>query len=226
MLDLGIIGRGKTEDYETKFLNDLVSGEEISGEIYIGEIKKREIGETDIYEFYVTITNHEYKKEWVCKLGTSYYPETGNIYGKKEGRIYIFIDSLNNVLNNTPRNLQDSYSVNFDTFRRAVNDDVPLVTVKAVPPLNPNAKYVNLEVVSAQCKTEALRRSSASLDDLADKNPFIRMGYANLKDKKKEVTVKTIAFELKAMLNRRDITEVEYKSALKELDSVVQKQCI
>ena len=33
MLDLGIIGRGKTEDYQTKFLNDLVSGEEISCEI-------------------------------------------------------------------------------------------------------------------------------------------------------------------------------------------------
>ena len=52
------------------------------------------------------------------------------------------------------------------------------------------------------------------------------MGYANLKDRKKEVTAKTIAFELKAMLNHGNITEVEYKSALKELDSVIQKQCI
>ncbi len=225
MLDLGIIGRGKTEDYQTKFLSDLVTGEEISGEIYVGEIKRREIGETDSYGFYVTITDHEYKQEWVCNLGTSYYPETGNIYGKKGGRVYIFIDSLNHLINNTPRNLQDSYSVNFDTFRNAVNDNVPLVTVKAVPPSNPHAKYVNLEVISAQCKTEALRRS-ASLDDIADKNPVIRIGYVNLKNRNEEVTVKKIAFELKTMLNRDDITESEYKSALKELDKVVEKECI
>jgi hypothetical protein len=225
MLDLGIIGRGKTEDYQTKFLSDLIAGEEISGEIYVGEIKKREIGESDSYEFYVTITDHEDKIIWVCKLGTSYYPETGNIYGKKEGRVYIFIDSLNHVLNNTPRNKQDSYSVNFDTFRRTVNDSVPLVTVKAITPLNINAKYVNLEVISAQCKNESMRRISTSLDDLADKNMFIRMAYANLKDRKEEVTVKTIAFELKKMLDLGNITEIEYKSILKELDGVVKKEC-
>ncbi len=226
MLDLGIIGRGKTEDYQTKFLSDLVAGEEISGEIYVGEIKRREIGETDTYEFYVTITDHEDKIIWVCKLGSSYYPETGNIYGKKEGRVYIFIDSLNHVLNNTPRNLQDSYSVNFDTFRRNVNDSVPLVTVKAVPSLNINAKYVNLEVITAQCKNESVRRGINSLDDLADKNMFIRIAYANLKDRKEEVTVKTIAFELNKMLQLGNITEPEYKSILKELDSVVKKECI
>ena len=226
MLDFGIIGRGKTEDYQTKFLSDLIAGEEISGEIYVGEIKKIEIGESDLYEFYVTITDHGDKMVWVCKLGTSYYPETGNIYGKKEGRVYIFIDSLNHVLNNTPRNIQDSYSVNFDTFRKTINDSVPLVTVKAVPPLNINAKYVNLEVITAQCKNESMRRISTSLDDLADKNMFIRMAYANLKDRKEEVTVKTIAFELNKMLQQGNITEIEYKSILKELDSVVKKECI
>jgi hypothetical protein len=91
--------------------------------------------------------------------------------------------------------------------------------------LNPNAKYVNLEVISAQCKTETVSRSSTSLDDLADKNPIIRMGYANLKDKKEKVTVKTIAFELKSMLDSGNITELEYKSALKELDGVLKKEC-
>ncbi len=226
MLDLGIIGRGKTEDYQTKFLSDLIVGEEISGEIYVGEIKKREIGETGSYEFYVTITDHEDKIVWVCKLSTSYYPETGNIYGKKEGRVYILIDSLNHVLNNTPRNIQDSYSVNFDTFRKTINDSVPLVTVKAVSPLNINAKYVNLEVITAQCKSESMRRLSSSLDDLADKNMFIRTAYTNIKDRKEEVTVKTIAFELKKMLDLGNITEIEYKSILKELDSVVKKECI
>lgn len=225
MLDLGIIGRGKTEDYETKFLNDLVAGEEISGEIYVGEIKKREIGGTDSYEFYVTVTDHEYKKVWVCKLATSYYPETGNIYGKKGGRVYVFIDSLNHLVNNTPRNLQDSYSVNFDTFRRAVNDNIPMVTAKAIPPLSPQAKYVNIEVISAQCKTESMRRSATSLEDLADKNPVIRIAYANLQGMKKEINVKGLAFELKSMLNKGDITDEQYKNGLKELDAVVEKEC-
>jgi hypothetical protein len=192
---------------------------------FIGEIKKRDYGETDSYEFYVTINDHEDKLVWVCKLDTSYYPETGNIYGKKDGRIYIFIDSLNHVLNNTPQNLQDSYSVNFDTFRNTINENVPLVTVKAITPLNINAKYVNLEVITAQCKNESIRRTSTSLDDLSDKNMFIRMAYANLKDRKEDVTVKTIAFELKKMLDNGNITKIEYKSILKELDSLVKKEC-
>jgi hypothetical protein len=51
------------------------------------------------------------------------------------------------------------------------------------------------------------------------------MAYANLKDRKEEVTVKTIAFELKKMLDLGNITEIEYKSILKELDSVVKKEC-
>jgi hypothetical protein len=80
-------------------------------------------------------------------------------------------------------------------------------------------------VITAQCKNESMRRISTSLDDLADKNMFIRMAYANLKDRKEEVTVKTIAFELKKMLDLGNITEIEYKSILKELDSVVKKEC-
>lgn len=220
MLDLGIIARGKTEDYKTKFLNELIAGEEISGEIYLGEIKKREIEKSESYEFYVILTDHEYKKKWVCKLITSYYPDTGNIYGEKSGRVYTFIDSLNHVINNDPRNLQDSYSVNYEILRRAVNDNVQLVTVKAVQPSNPHAKYVNLEIVSAQCKEETSRHTASSLEDLADKNPIIRIGYANLLAVGKDVTVQNIAFELKSMADRNEITEIEFKNALKELDIV------
>lgn len=220
MLDLGIINRGKTEDYQIKFLNEITAGEEISGKIYIGEIRKREMEKTGSYEFYVIITDHENGKKWVYKLVTSYYPETGNIYGEKDGRVYIFIDSLNHAVNNEPRNQHSSYSVNFNIFRMAVNDNISEVTAKAISPVNPHAKYVNLEVINAQCKKKA--EKNVTLEDVAYKNPVIGRGYFNLQGRGEEITVKSIAFELKSLLNQDEITEILYKNALKDLDSVAK----
>jgi len=221
MLDIGIIGR-KSDDYETKFLNELIPGEEISGEIYIGEIKKTSIERSESYQFYVILTDNDDQRKWICSLVTSYYPETGNIYGEKGGRVYTFIDTLNHVINNDPLNVQDSYSVNFNTFRDAVNDNVSSVTVKAVSPLNPHAKYVNLVVISAQLTDETTRRRPSSLEDLADKNAVIRIAYANIRGKAKEITLQNVAVELKSMQDRDEITELEFKNALKELDAVKQ----
>lgn len=219
MLDIGIIGKEKT-DYEIKFLNELIPGEEISGEIYIGEIKKRPIERSETYQFYVILTDNDDEKKWICSLVTSYYPETGNIYGEKGGRVYTFIDTLNHVINNDSLNLQDSYSVNFNIFRSAINDNITMATVKAVSPVNPHAKYVNLEVVSVQCKEEALRRRASSLEDLANKNVVIRIAYANIRGKAKEITLQNVAVELKSMMDRDEITELEFKNALKELDAL------
>lgn len=240
MLDLGIIGKSKTDDYDTKFLNDLIPGEEISGEIYIGEIKSRAIEKTESYEFYVIITDDENRQKWVVKLVTSYYPDTGNIYGEKWGRVYTFIDSLNHVINNDPPNEQDNYSVNFKTFQKAVNDNVSRITVKAIPPTNPNAKYISLQVVSVQLKSERsrrrythlddltrsistdgkIKRPYVGLDDLAHKNAVIRIAYTNLGDKKKDINVQNLAFELKSMKDREEIDEHEFKAALQKLDTI------
>lgn len=221
MLDIGIIGR-KSDDYETKFLNELIPGEEISGEIYIGEIKKTSIERSESYQFYVILTDNDSQRKWICSLVTSYYPETGNIYGEKGGRVYTFIDTLNHVINNDSLNVQDSYSVNFKTFRDAVNDNVSSVTVKAVSPVNPHAKYVNLAVISAQLTDETTRHRPSSLEDLADKNAVIRIAYANIRGKAKEITLQNVAVELKSMQDRDEITELEFKNALKELDAVKQ----
>jgi hypothetical protein len=221
MLDIGIIGR-KSDDYETKFLNELIPGEEISGEIYIGEIKKTSIERSESYQFYVILTDNDSQRKWICSLVTSYYPETGNIYGEKGGRVYTFIDTLNHVINNDPLNVQDSYSVNFNTFRDAVNDNVSSVTVKAVSPLNPHAKYVNLAVISAQLTDETTRRRPSSLEDLADKNAVIHIAYANIRGKAKKITLQNVAVELKSMQDRDEITELEFKNSLKELDAVKQ----
>lgn len=219
MLDIGIIGR-KSDDYDTKFLNELIPGEEISGEIYIGEIKKTSIERSESYQFYVILTDNDSQRKWICSLVTSYYPETGNIYGEKGGRVYTFIDTLNHVINKDPLNLQDSYSVNFNTFRDTVNDNVSAVTVKAVSPLNPHAKYVNLAVISAQLEDETTRRRPSNLEDLADKNAVIRIAYANIRGKAKEITLQNVAVELKSMQDRDEITELEFKNALKELETV------
>jgi hypothetical protein len=220
MLDLGIIGKGRTEDYNTKFLKEILPGEEINGEIYIGEIKKRAIEKTESFEFYVVLTDDEYKTKWVVQLVTSFYPDTGNIYGERGGRVYTFIDTLNHVLNKDPVNEKDNYSVNFKTFRKSVNDNISMITVKAIHPTNPNAKYVTLQVVSAMVKDEMSRRHYTSLDDLAHQNPVIRIAYANIREQKKEINVQNIAFELKSMMDRNEIDEYEFKTALQSLEDL------
>lgn len=220
MLDIGIVKRDKGEDYKTKFLNELIPGEEITGEIFIGEIKKRSIEKSESYEFFVIITDEDKNEKWVCKLVTSYYPETGNIYGEKGGRIYIFIDSLNHVINDHPLNQEDSYSVNFKTLRKAVNDHVDHVTVRSVKSMNPNAKYVNLEVINAPYKDDMTKQGVSSLEELAEENAVIHIAYANLKAEGKATKLQNIAFELKSMMDRDEITELEFKKALKKLDAL------
>lgn len=154
MMDLGIkkSGKDKTENYDVKYLNELVPQEMISGEIYVGDIKKREVKKKEIDEFYVIITDHDRQMKWICGFITSYYPENGTIYGEKGGRVYTFIDSLNHVINKTMTKSQDSYSVDFETFRKSINDNISRITVKAVAPSSPSAKAVNLEVISVQLK--------------------------------------------------------------------------
>jgi len=125
MLDFGIANKEKLEDYETKFLNELVPGEEITGEIVIGEFKTLPMGKREVAEFYVVITDHKNRLKWVCEFTTPYYLETDNIYGENGGLFYNFIDSLNHEVNKTPKDWQENYSVNFNKFRKTVNDTSP-----------------------------------------------------------------------------------------------------
>ena len=124
MLDLGIKEKGRTENYEIKYLNELVPQEEISGEIYIGEMKSREIQKKEVNEFYVIITDHDTGVKWICGFTPSYYPENGTIYGERGGRLYNFVDSLSHVVNKTEKDSRDSYSLDFDTFRNSINNNI------------------------------------------------------------------------------------------------------
>lgn len=222
MLDLGIQkgSKSKTDEYSTKFLNQLEPGEEITGEIYIGEMKKRQIKKTDIDEFYIIITDHENEQKWICGFISSYYPKSGNIYGEKGGRVYNLIDSLNHALNNTPMNMQESYSVNFDTFRATINENVEKVTVKAVQSWNPSAKACNLEVIDAKSVEHVEKPETSNLNQLISEDPAIKIAFENLKLKGKEINKKNLAFELKSLLDNDDIIKTEFKDALKKVDKL------
>ncbi|HTX61633.1 MAG TPA: hypothetical protein VMC48_04940, partial [Methanobacterium sp.] len=170
------------------------------------------------FEFYVVLTDTERRRKWVLRLATSYYPDTGNIYGERGGRVYTFIDTLNHVLNQDPANVRDNYSVNFKTFRKAINDNISQATLRAIPPINPQAKYVTIQVVKAQLKDEEGRMLNISLDDLAEKNAVISIAYTNLQEEGKEISAQTLAFELKSMKDQEKIDAHEFKSSLQKLD--------
>jgi len=220
MFDLGIQKGVKksTDEYETKYLNQLEPDDEITGKLFIGEIKLRQVKKTEINQFYLIITDDENEQKWICGFQTSYYPEGGNIYGEKGGRVYTLIDSLNHAINNTPLNKENSYSVNFDTFRNNINENVKKVKIKTVQSQNPNAKACNLEVVKAELGDED--EEISKLDMLAEKNPAIGKAFSNLRANNKDINKKTIAFELKFMLDNEDIIKTEFKEALQELNKL------
>ncbi len=220
MLDLGITLQEKMEDYHTKFLNELVPGEEISGEIVIGEFKAVPMGKREVAEFYLIITDHGNREKWVCELVTSYYPETDNIYGENGGVFYHFIDTLNHVINHTPKNWQENYSVNFSKFRQTVNENISLVTVKTVQSPNADAKTVNLEVMDVVINKKPRSSTALSIYDLAEEDPIILMAYAHLRNKGDRITSKNIRFELKTLFDDKNITEQAYQSALDKLKTI------
>lgn len=216
-MDNGDIEDKKTEHYKTKFLKELKPGEEIEGEICIGNIKRRKIKKSAFDEFFVIIMNHENEEKWICNIVTSYYPKNGNIYGKKEGRVYSLVDSLNHAFNDTPMNKEDSYSVKFDVFRKNINENVKKVKVKAVQSWKPGAKAANLEVISAELsKPEELKKNS--LERLADEKSTVKLAFESLRASSKEINKKSLAFELKHFLDNKKITKTEFKKSLIELD--------
>ena len=223
MLDFGLTDNEDMVDYETKFLNELIPGDEITGEIVIGEFKTVPMGKREVAEFYVIITDLRNRAKWVCEFTTPYYPETDNIYGENGGVFYNLIDSLNHVVNKTPLNWQENYSVNFSRFRKTVNESVSSVTVKAMQSDKSDAKTVILQVIDATIETEPSPHPPVSIYDLAQEDPIILMAYARLRNKGDRITVKNIIFELKGLFDDKNITEQAYRAALVELKKVKDK---
>ncbi|MGI6481896.1 MAG: hypothetical protein ACOX08_01295 [Methanobacterium sp.] len=220
MLDFGLTDSEDMEDYETKFLTELQPGDEITGKIIIGEFKTVPMGKREVAEFYIIITDLKNRAKWVCEFITPYYPETDNIYGENGGVFYNLIDSLNHVVNKTPLNWQENYSVNFSKFRKTVNESISSVTIKALQSDNPDAKTVNLQVIDVIIITDPETDPPISIYDLAEEDPIILMAYAGLRNKGDRITVKNITFELKGLYDDKNITKYAYQTALKELKKV------
>lgn len=208
------------EDYRTRSLKELAPGDEIGGEIVVGEFKTIPMGKREVAEFYMVITDHENRQKWVCEFVTPYSPETDNIYGENGGLFYTFMDSLNHVVNNTPENWQENYSVNFTKFRNRVNEYVFQVTIKAVAPVSPEEMNVHLKVIGAQINPSSQKRTSVSIYDVAEEDPIVLMAYTHLRNKGERKTVKNIRFELKTLLDDKKITKHAYQTALDELKIV------
>lgn len=217
MLDFGLTDNKKMEDYHTKFLSELEPGDKITGEIVVGEFKNVPMGKREVAEFYIIITDHKSHTKWVCELTTPYYPETDNIYGENGGVFYTFMDSLNHVVNKTPINWQENYSVNFNQFRKTVNQNVSIITAQATPPVNDDAKSLNITVTDAVIKNQGKKRVPQTIYDLAEEDPIILMAYARLRNKGDRITVKNITFELKSLFDDGKLTESAYQNALAEL---------
>lgn len=218
MLDFGIVSEDQTEDYTTKLLNELVPGDEITGELVIGKLKTTPTDKREIADFYIIISDHKNHQKWVVELSTPYFPETGNIYAERGGIFYSLIDSLNHVVNGTPKNWQENYSVNFHQFRKTVNNYLSWIKVKAVPPTRTD-DHVNLVIIDADYKTDK-KKKKISIFDLAEEDPIILMGYARLRNKGDRITVENILFELKSLLDDGKITEDVFQNAFKKLKDV------
>ena len=220
MLDLGLIDHKKTEEYNTKFLNELVPGDEIKGQVVVGEFKNIPMGNREVAEFYIIITDHKTHVKWVCEFLTPYSPESDSISGENGGLFHCFFDSLNHVINKTPLKWREIYSVNFTQFRNTINQHISSITVKAVQSIKTDTKTVNLQVTNAEPIIKSPKRSPTTIYDLAQEDPIILMAYAHLRNKGDRITIKNIQFELKSLLDDGKITETAYRTALNGLKKI------
>jgi hypothetical protein len=79
------------------------------------------------------------------------------IYGARGGRVYCIIDSLMHCLNGTILNQEKSYTVMFDVFRDNINEQIGLLTVKAVKSSNINAKIPNLKFIKVTALNQNIK---------------------------------------------------------------------
>lgn len=217
MLDLGLIDYENLEKYDTKYLNELVQGDEIKGEIAVREFKNAPSQRRDVAEFYVVVTNRESHLKWVCEFAASYSPESDILFMEYGGLFYNFFDSLNHVINERPLNWRKNYQVNFSRFRNTVNHSISSITLKAV---KTGEGAVNLVVVNAEIAAVTRKRSSLTIYDLAQKNSVILKAYTSLRNRGDRITIKNIQLQLKSSLDDGNINEDSYRAALDELKEV------
>lgn len=149
--DFGVLkyenhGSKNTDDYETKYMQDIDEKDHITGEISISPIKDGEFGK----KFYIWIIDHDGEEKWGIKIQNPFIIEEDGVTKiyTKDGRLYKFLDSLFKEILGTKYKKHNSYTIDFEIFRESIKTTIKNITVHAVPSEHPKAKYPDFEVIA------------------------------------------------------------------------------
>jgi hypothetical protein len=155
MGDMGVRQGGDYEedDYEAFYPKDITVGELMEGEVYMTDMK--ETPEEGTPFFMIIVTNHDAEKKWLLSyFNPSIYTNEGKpdvLYGKKDGKIYVLIDSLlSKLFKDVEAGTSPDWTVEFDKFRETINNKIQSVKVEAVQSSHFAAKNPNFKVVSVE----------------------------------------------------------------------------
>jgi hypothetical protein len=224
-------GKFPGDDYEVKYPSQLNFGDTISGEIYIGEVKDKEIKGKPVKEFNTILTDHENKTKYIISIiGKIEYDgnndkDSPTIYGEKGGRVYDYIDSLENVLNGLKRNEQEAHVYYFNDLRNQVNENVEKVTMKLIQSSHPNARAPNVvfteavmqetgEVFKTDCDYGFPEPGETAPKGQQDLTPFDLSSYA---DSPKYQEIYDIVKETESQFGARGVNMPNVQSIASEL---------
>lgn len=141
-----------TDNYKTKYMQDIDEKDHITGKMAISPIKEGEYGNM----FYIWIIDHEREEKWGIKMQNPFVIEENGvtkIYAK-EGRLYKFLDSLFKEILGKKYEKHKSYTFDFEIFRKTINNTIKSITVHAVPNEHPKAKYSDFEVIDVEIQDD------------------------------------------------------------------------
>lgn len=144
------------ENFKKFYLKELKEGDQITGTPIFGELKEKEVRPgKKAHEFYLIIKDPENKIKWVLGILCTVYQDDPNapaiVYGAKDGRTYILIDSLDKVLNpDTYKPNKKGHRVAYEIFRQNLNDNLKSITARAVKPIHGNTTAPNIEIIAAE----------------------------------------------------------------------------
>lgn len=153
-LDLGQKSGGyddKTEDYETYYASEVEIGTKISGEVFITE---RKVHPKHGDNFTILLTNHDEEVKYVLTFYPTFYDEGTVLYGRKGSKIYMILDPIFSIIYNQEADEKKYRSVDFETFRNTINNNVKTMTIDVLEPTHPLAKNPLLKVTDLELLVE------------------------------------------------------------------------
>lgn len=140
-INLGVNKGNKkeTDEYETYFNGDIEIGQKMKGEVYITEKTMHE--ESGKPKFSVIINDHDLEETYVLTyFGASFFEEDTVLYGKQGSKVYNLLDPIISQIYDQEPDVEKYRSVEFETFRDAINQKVQSIEVEALEPTHALAK--------------------------------------------------------------------------------------